>query len=386
MIATDTLISTFIDTRDKTEAICKPLQIEDYVVQPSEHVSPPKWHLGHTTWFFEHFVLKRYKKDYQEYNAHYTYIFNSYYNSVGEHLLRPNRGMMTRPTVKEMYDYRHYVTEEMKNLLSENHPDEIDEIVVTGINHEQQHQELLYTDIKYILGNNFLFPKYDDDFKEYPINSSSQEWISVEEGMHAIGYRGEAFCYDNELMPHRVFIEAYQISNQLVTNGEFIEFIEAGGYEDFNLWHAAGWDWKSENNEEKPLYWHKKDGEWFYYTLNGLKKVNIKAAVAHISYYEAFAYAQWKGCRLPTEFEWEAAQDQFLWGERWEWTESAYLPYPGYKKPAGAIGEYNGKFMVGQKTLRGKSVATSTNHSRPTYRNYFHPKERWQFTGIRLAK
>ena len=286
----------------------------------------------------------------------------------------------------QVYDYRHYVTAELTEFLQQGFPDDLIEVLQIGIHHEKQHQELLRTDIKYILGNNPLLPALKHDLEEYPSANHQQEWIGMEEGIYPIGHHGADFCYDNELGRHRVFLEPYSISNTLVTNGEFVEFIESGGYTRFDLWHADGWEWLNTHKIDAPMYWHKVDGEWHYYTLDGLQRVKADAAVCHLSYYEAFAYAQWKGCRLPTEFEWEAAQAYFNWGTRWEWTESAYLPYPGYTKAEGAIGEYNGKFMVNQKVLRGASVATPPDHSRPTYRNFFQPELRWQYTGLRLAQ
>ncbi|MGB3343459.1 MAG: ergothioneine biosynthesis protein EgtB [Aequorivita sp.] len=387
MIETDNRISFFLKTREHTENICKPLEIEDYVVQPVVDVSPPKWHLGHTSWFFEEFILKPYKPGYRIYHEDFAFVFNSYYETVGKRVLRTNRGNLSRPTVTKVYDYRHYVTNEMKELLLEGISSKVEELLLIGIHHEKQHQELLITDIKYILGNNPLFPKYNDLFAENPVQNFIAKWIEIKEGIYEIGHnKPDEFCYDNELAHHKVYLQDCQISNKLVTNSEYLEFIEAGGYEDFNLWHAEGLDWVKTNHIAAPMYWHKIEGEWHHYSLQGLQKIPLEAPLSHISYYEAFAYAQWKGCRLPTEFEWEAANEQFEWGNRWEWTESAYLPYPSYSKAPGAIGEYNGKFMVNQKVLRGGSVATPPHHTRPTYRNFFQTNLRWQFTGIRLAK
>lgn len=387
MIETDNRISFFLKTREHTENICQPLEIEDYVVQPVVDVSPPKWHLGHTSWFFEEFILKPYKPGYRIYHEDFAFVFNSYYENVGKRVLRTDRGNLSRPTVAKVYDYRHYVTNEMKELLLDGISSKVEELLLIGIHHEKQHQELLITDIKYILGNNPLFPKYNDLFAENPVQNFIAKWIEIKEGIYEIGHnKPDEFCYDNELAHHKVYLQDCQISNKLVTNSEYLEFIEAGGYEDFNLWHAEGLDWVKTNQIAAPMYWHKIEGEWHHYSLQGLQKIPLEAPLSHISYYEAFAYAQWKGCRLPTEFEWEAANEQFEWGNRWEWTESAYLPYPGYSKAPGAIGEYNGKFMVNQKVLRGGSVATPPHHTRPTYRNFFQTNLRWQFTGIRLAK
>lgn len=387
MTTTEHLVSFFIETRKHTELLCKPLEIEDYVVQPVIDVSPPKWHLGHTTWFFEEFILKPYKPGYKMFHEDFAYVFNSYYESVGKRVVRSDRGNLSRPGVAQVYDYRHYVTNEIEDFLaSESSSSEIEKLLEIGIHHEKQHQELLLTDIKYILGHNPLLPAYNTTFKEDKIEDWSQRWITIPEGIYEIGHDSESFCYDNELANHKVYLNDFSISNKLVTNNEYLQFMEAAGYQKFDLWHSEGWNWVQEQGICKPMYWHKIDGEWYRYTLNGLLKLNLEAPVSHISYFEAFAFAQWKQCRLPTEFEWEAAQAQFSWGSRWEWTESAYLPYPGYKKPPGAIGEYNGKFMVNQKVLRGGSVATPEHHTRYSYRNFFQTNLRWQFTGLRLAK
>ncbi|MDT0555883.1 ergothioneine biosynthesis protein EgtB [Patiriisocius hiemis] len=386
MIAINTLQTLFIETRARTETLCKPLEIEDYVVQPCLDVSPPKWHLGHTTWFYEEFILKHHKPNYTLFHEDFAFVFNSYYETIGKRVVRNDRGNLSRPSVAKVYDYIHYVTNELKELLENEVSKEIEHLLLMGIHHEKQHQELLMTDIKYILGNNPLLPKYNDSFVEYPIQKEKQDWITIEEGIYEIGHTNQGFCYDNELGRHKVFLNKFSISNSLVTNGEYINFIEAGGYKDFNFWHADGWEWVKQEKMTQPMYWHKIENDWYYYTLQGLKKVDASAPLCHISYFEAFAYAQWKGHRLPTEFEWEVAQEKFNWGTRWEWTESSYLPYPNYKKAPGAIGEYNGKFMVNQKVLRGGSVVTAEKHTRPTYRNFFQTNLRWQYTGVRLAK
>ncbi len=387
MIETQDLVSFFLETRQHTENICKPLEIEDYVVQPIVDVSPPKWHLGHTTWFFEEFILKPHKPDYELFHEDFAFVFNSYYENVGKRVIRNDRGNLSRPGVAKVYDYRHYVTDELSAFLASEITPEVEELLIIGIHHEKQHQELLITDIKYILGNNPLLPEYNDSFSENPVQRFNSEWITIAEGIYVIGHNDpEAFCFDNELGNHKVYLQEYQISNKLITNGEYLSFINSGGYQDFNLWHAEGWDWIQQNKITQPMYWHQVDEEWYQYTLQGLQKIDKEAPVSHISYFEAYAFAQWKECRLPTEFEWEAAQSHFNWGSRWEWTESAYLPYPGYAKAPGAIGEYNGKFMVNQKVLRGGSIATPAKHTRHTYRNFFQTNLRWQFTGLRLAK
>lgn len=386
MIVTDSLLTSFLKTRSDTEEICAPLETEDYVIQPIVDVSPPKWHLGHTTWFFEEFILSKYDTNYKRFHPEYAYVFNSYYESVGKRVIRTNRGNLSRPTVSQVYQYRDYVTSHLQAFLEENFDEKINELVEIGIHHEKQHQELLLTDIKFILGNNPLFPKYNETFTENPESNQSNEYVTIQEGIYEIGYQGNDFCYDNELGVHRVLLEEYAICNELVSNKEYLDFINDGGYNDSLLWHAEAWDWIKNDNIQAPLYWHLIDGQYYQYTLQGLKALKLNTSVTHISYYEAFAFAQWKGQRLPTEFEWEVAQHQFKWGSRWEWTESAYLPYPNYKKAPGALGEYNGKFMVNQKVLRGGSVATSQDHTRSTYRNFFHPNLRWQFTGLRLVK
>ena len=386
MILTQTLLDFFKESRKHTENISAPLEIEDYVVQPMADVSPPKWHLGHTTWFFEEFILKKYKRDYQVFDVDFSFVFNSYYESVGKRVVRSDRGNLSRPSVQKVYEYRNYVTMAIQNLFESTVDHELESLLEIGIHHEKQHQELLLTDIKYILGNNPLLPKYANTYKEHPNESTSCEWIEIEEGIYDIGHNSESFCYDNELGHHKVYLHAYQISSTLVTNGEYLEFINTGGYRHFGYWHADGWEWVNTNQITAPLYWHLIDGTWQNYTLKGLRHIEPNAPVTHLSYYEAFAFAQWKGMRLPTEFEWEAAQEHFSWGQRWEWTESAYLPYPNYTKAAGALGEYNGKFMVNQKVLRGGSIATPNKHTRPTYRNFFPPSVRWQYTGLRLVK
>ncbi|MFC0263727.1 ergothioneine biosynthesis protein EgtB [Fontibacter flavus] len=384
MNKTSRLRERFVEARSHSEKICEPLEIEDYVPQPMVDVSPPKWHLGHTTWFFEAFVLEPYSKGYQLYHDDFAYLFNSYYNNAGERVLRPNRGLMSRPPVREVMAYRAYVTEQMLDFLDKNPDQEVWDVIEIGINHEQQHQELLVYDIKYILGNQPTFPVYGEGF------SLSQEvkkgFVKVEGGVYAIGASGDGFCYDNELGQHEVLIRPFEIAENLVTNGEFLEFIEARGYQDFNYWLSEGWDYINKENITAPLYWHKHKGEWYSYTLEGFEMLDLSLPVQHISFYEAYAYAEWKGMRLPTEFEWEVAGDKLNWGQLWEWTYSAYLPYPGFEKAPGALGEYNGKFMSNQNVLRGASVATPKGHSRKTYRNFFHSSCRWLFSGFRLVK
>ena len=381
------LLDKYLFIRKYTEDICAPLKTEDYVVQPVVDVSPPKWHIGHATWFFETFILQSFMKEYVEFDPNYNFVFNSYYETVGARVIRTDRGNLSRPTVEDIYKYRKHVDEAMKQFLQKPLSKEIEEIMLLGFNHEQQHQELLMTDIKYILGNNPLFPPYKSSLnqKEKIPQTAEPDFIKIEKGIYEIGHEGEGFCFDNELGRHPVYLGKFNISKNLVTNGEFLEFINEGGYTDFNYWHADGWEWVKTNHIVAPFYWHFMDNNWNHYTLEGLQPLVLNEPVNHVSYYEAAAYASWKEMRLPTEFEWEIAAKNFEWGTRWEWTESAYLPYPGFSKAPGAIGEYNGKFMVNQKVLRGASEVTSPGHSRISYRNFFYPHLRWQYTGIRLA-
>ncbi|MCR6639153.1 MAG: ergothioneine biosynthesis protein EgtB [Sporocytophaga sp.] len=412
----------YLKTRNSTVALCKYLKTEDYVAQPAMDVSPPKWHLGHTTWFFEYFILIGYADRYKEYNPSFAYFFNSYYESLGNRVFRGDRGNMTRPSVEEIYQYRSVVDEAIIMLLdSIPFPSgELSKLITIGINHEQQHQELLITDIKYILGHNPLYPSLFPQKQTTPpsINSlqgSAEEYLEVEEGLYEIGTSDtDNFSYDNERGKHKVYLHPFQFLNRLVTNGEYLDFIEDKGYQNFTFWLSEGWDWISRNQIEAPLYWHKMDNYWFYYTLTeGLTKINKNSPVTHISFFEADAYARWKNKRLLTEQEWESAclhytphpsnKNNFmesltfeprprenenslqLFGDCWEWTNSAYLPYPYYKREPGALGEYNGKFMINQMVLRGGSCATPVSHIRPTYRNFFQTEKRWQYTGIRLA-
>ncbi|HWK02963.1 MAG TPA: ergothioneine biosynthesis protein EgtB [Puia sp.] len=420
------LLEQYRSIRKASEDICRPLQKEDYVVQPVADVSPPKWHLGHTTWFWETFLLEKQLPGYKVFNPDYNFVFNSYYETIGARVIRTDRGNLSRPSVEEVYQYRQYVDNAMEKLLSREPPASLRDIILLGLNHEQQHQELLWSDIKYILGHNPLFPAWSGfdindpgkaagDLSPVPPSAAAsatsatppgstlpgamksgaaipgkrdevtENLIPVPAGIYEIGYNGDGFCFDNEEGRHKVWLDDFKIAGSLVTNEEYSSFIRAGGYENFIYWHAEGWDWVKKNHIGAPLYWHWIEGKWFHYTLAGLRPLAMEEPVCHISYYEAVAYAAWKGMRLPTESEWEAASGKFNWGKRWEWTESAYLPYPGFKKAEGAIGEYNGKFMVSQMVLRGASVATPALHSRHTYRNFFHPHLRWQFTGIRLA-
>jgi len=379
----------FLETRKATERIVANLEIEDFSAQPIVDVSPPKWHLAHTTWFFERFVLKTFSKDYKEFNPNFEFLFNSYYEGVGERVERHKRGAMTRPKVSEILEYRNYVTKAVEELLLCNNSYDLLEVISLGINHEQQHQELLLTDIKYILFQQPIYPIYSalNLLKENLEDSQIQQWQKISEGNYKIGFEGsDGFHFDNEKSNHKVWVDEFEISNKLISNEEYLQFIEAGGYNNFKYWLQEGWSWIQENKVKSPMYWVKKAGKWHQFTLAGLQPLNLKAPVSHISYFEADAYADFVGKRLPTEFEWEIASSKLSWGQRWEHTQSAYLAYPKFKKVAGAIGEYNGKFMINQMVLRGASVATPNNHSRKTYRNFFHPNLQWQFTGVRLVK
>lgn len=406
----------YLQIRKQTEFICKPLIPEDYVVQPIVDVSPPKWHLAHTTWFFENFLLVPYLKGYMVCNSTYNFLFNSYYETVGERVLRPNRGNLTRPGVEEVYKYRTYVDQHMAYLLEEDLGQGVLDILEIGLQHEQQHQELLVYDIKYILGTNPTFPVYKTSPKTDNPNTkvADPSFIPLDEGIYTIGHQGEAFCFDNELGVHKVYINPCRIMDRLVTNAEYLVFMESGGYDKFQHWLAEGWDWINQEKVQAPFHWHEIEGEWYQYNLvGGLRKLNLDHPVCHVSYFEADAYARWSGKRLPTESEWEVASQTTLLnnlddanlvdkenfgamaqqsgnsqmiGDVWEWTSSNYTPYPNYQIAEGALGEYNGKFMINQMVLRGGSCATATNHIRTTYRNFFHPHLRWLFSGIRLAE
>ncbi|MEO7539218.1 MAG: ergothioneine biosynthesis protein EgtB [Pyrinomonadaceae bacterium] len=376
----------YLKVRAATEYLCEPLEIEDFIPQPVIDASPPKWNIAHTAWFFEEMILKNYKEGYEIFDEDFGFLFNSYYNSIGERTQRDHRSL-SRPTVKQVFAYRKYVDEQMQDLLAGDLPEEVQDLVILGLNHEQQHQELFLTDLKYTFSVNPVFPAYRKRYvPEEVAETGAEGFVSIEGGLYEIGYDGDGFCFDNELARHKVYLNDLEISSRLVTNSDFIAFIESDCYSDFRLWHSDGWDWVKQEQIESPLYWHHCDDGWHHFTFSGLRKLPLEAPVCHVSYYEASAFAEWSGYRLPTEFEWEASNSRFEWGKRWEWTNSAYLPYPGFSKAAGAVGEYNGKFMINQMVLRGSSAITPEGHSRSTYRNFFQPHLRWQFTGIRLAK
>ncbi|MEZ5993004.1 MAG: ergothioneine biosynthesis protein EgtB [Planctomycetota bacterium] len=406
------IIARYSAVRASTEKLCAPLQTEDYVVQPMTDVSPPRWHIAHVTWFFEQFVLGKFVPNYEPFHPQYGFLFNSYYNLVGERTERPKRGFLTRPTVKEIYAFRHEIDVRMRALLETCDDSTLAEllpILEVGLNHEQQHQELLVTDIKFILFQIPLYPGYLPS-EEFSASRATQsgEWFSYEGGVVEIGHEGDGFAFDNELPRHEQLLRPFRLADDLVSNGQYLEFIEDGGYTRPEFWLSDGWDLANLQRWQAPLYWLQQNDVWRTHTLYGLRDLNLSEPVTHVSYYEADAFARWAGKRLPTEFEWECAvakrtsksaecldtlHPQFSGGDglhsigqTWEWTQSSYLPYPGYRPPAGAIGEYNGKFMVNQMVLRGGSVATPAGHSRPTYRNFWHCDKRWQFTGIRLAE
>ena len=379
------MIDRFLKIRENSEQLCEPLMIEDYSLQACEFVSPPKWHLAHSTWFLKEFILTKYAENYILYNEYFHFLFNSYYNNVGKRVLRPARGLMSRPAVAEVYKYRKYVTAAMIAFLHTHPKKETLAISEIGNNQEEQHQELLVYNIKYILGNQPTFPAYQDSFKT-KVEIHAAGFIKINAGLYEIGHQENGFCFDNELERHKVYVNDFEISNTLITNQEYLDFILAGGYQNFNLWHDDGRSWITSSKIEAPLYWYKIDNEWWNYTLSGLEKVVLDLPVMHISFYEAFAYSERKGCRLPTEFAWEIVSDKFQWGQLWGWTNCAYLAYPGFSKSPIVLGEYNGKFMINQMILRGGSVATPEGHSRKTYRNFFPPDMRWQFGGLRLAK
>ena len=406
------LIESYLSVRETSVRLCAPLTVEDHSLQPMPDASPAKWHLAHTTWFFETFVLAEHVQGYRPFHPAFRNLFNSYYNAVGDRPLRALRHVLSRPGLDEVHAYRDYVDETMAHLLSRELAPAVHDLVAIGLNHEQQHQELIVTDVKNGLWTNPLRPPY----RATPHLDSSEnvapslEWRSFDGGVHSIGFEGDDFAFDNERPRHQVYLEGFRLASRLTTNGEYLEFMCDGGYEKANLWLSDAWDCVRNNQWSAPLYWEQRDGEWWNYTIEGMQPVRMNEPVCHVSYYEADAFARWAGARLATEAEWEIAaipcpvagnlletgalhprpaeSSQALaqvFGDVWEWTASPYTPYPGFKTAAGAVGEYNGKFMCNQMVLRGGSCATPQSHLRATYRNFFPPHARWQFMGIRLA-
>lgn len=385
----------FTEIRARSAALCAPLAVEDHVVQPVVDVSPPKWHLAHTTWFFEALLLAQAVPGHVPFHPAYGYLFNSYYESEGERVPRAQRGHLSRPTVAEVMAYRAHVDAAVLAWLGTRPEARWLDRLELGLQHEQQHQELLLTDIKHILGHNPLRPAYSAVdtpaiavSREHPDQAPSLGWRSHPGGVCAIGHAGDGFAFDNEGARHEVLLQPHALADRLVNNADYLAFMQAGGYDTPRHWHADGWDWRTQGGERAPMYWFRgDDGQWWHRTLSGPQPLPPHAPVTHINWYEASAYADWASARLPTEGEWEAAATAGMaWGLRWEWTASAYTPYPGFQRADGAVGEYNGKFMVGQQVLRGASFATPPGHARPTYRNFFPPALRWQYTGIRLAR
>jgi ergothioneine biosynthesis protein EgtB len=412
--ARDELAERYVAVRQATEQLCRPLQTDDFQLQSMSQCSPPKWHLAHTAWFFETFVLGKYQRGYQPFHPSYCYLFNSYYEAVGERWPRPARGLLSRPTVAEVYEYRQSVDERIRRLIDD--ADEatinaIDPIIELGLNHEQQHQELLLTDLKHAFGLNPLMPAYappisttsggDPDLVDVPGG-----WRRLRGGVVQIGHGGDGFAFDNEGPRHDAYVRDFEIARELVTARQFLEFMDAGGYERPELWLSDGWAARLANGWSAPLYWKNESGHWLQFTLRSQRGIDPAEPLCHVSFYEADAYARWAGARLPTESEWElAAVDQdvrgnFLesgafhplrrpdafYGNAWTWTASPYVAYPGYRPPRGALGEYNAKFMCNQMVLRGGSCVTPSDHIRATYRNFFPPESRWQFSGLRLAR
>lgn len=416
----ENILESYKTVREFSHTLAEPLEIEDYVVQSMPDVSPTKWHLAHTSWFFETFVLSKSRKKYKSPNPGYAYLFNSYYVQAGERHYRPKRGLISRPTVEETYSYRNHVDESMIGFMEsagEKLWADIAPVIEIGIHHEQQHQELILTDIKHVLSENPLRPSYKKGEQKNGRNThkkSKNNWVEFEGGVYSIGHDENGFGYDNEYPLHKIYLEPFALNSHLVTNKEYIEFIEDGGYRTPELWLSEGWATVEENGWKAPFYWEQSGAIWEEFTLSGMKKVDPAEPVSHLSYFEADAFARWSEARLPTEAEWEvAAADvtiegnfadeeifhpasangkaggkglQQMYGDVWEWTSSPYVSYPGFKTLPGALGEYNGKFMCNQIVLRGGSCATSKSHIRKTYRNFFPPSSRWQFMGLRLAK
>jgi ergothioneine biosynthesis protein EgtB len=421
--APELLKQRYTEVRSATEHLCAPLSAEDQMVQSATECSPAKWHQAHTTWFFETFLLAPHLPGYQAFNPAFRFLFNSYYKQLAPdapaHPQRTVRGAFSRPALAEIAAYRHHVDDAMARLLERELDEDVRALAELGLNHEQQHQELILTDIKHAFWMNPLRPAYADALPPAPDEAPAMEWVSFPGGLREIGHGGQGFAFDNEGPRHRVYVEPFRIASRLVTNGEYRQFMEDGGYRRAELWLSDGWDRVCAEGWRAPLYWEQAGGGWLEFTLGGTRAVQDAEPVSHVSHYEADAFARWAGASLPAEQEWEvasgtsgfrlqASSGNFLesgrlhpsagigaagatpalrqmFGDLWEWTASAYLPYPGYRPAAGALGEYNGKFMSGQMVLRGGSCATPASHIRASYRNFFPPHARWQFMGIRLA-
>jgi len=388
------IVDDFLRTREYSMILATPLSDEDCGAQSMPDASPVKWHLAHTSWFFETFILEAYEPDFAPFHPAFRVLFNSYYEGVGDKHPRPQRGMLTRPSLAEVRAYRANIDLRMQALLlSDVCDDNCLRLLELGMQHEQQHQELILTDLKHLLSLNPLKPAYLPRALQAMPVQTELEWNTFDAGVVEIGYRNGGFCFDNELPSHRQFVEAFAIGSRLISNIEYLMFVEQGGYENPAYWLSAGWDWRSSNHIAHPLYWQRQeDGAWREFTLHGMLPLDPHAAVLHLSYYEADAFARWAGARLPTEAEWEYAAGELgnegrqFFGTAWQWTSSSYAPYPGYAIPDGAVGEYNGKFMVNQYVLRGSSGATPLGHSRTSYRNFFPATACWQYSGIRLAR
>jgi ergothioneine biosynthesis protein EgtB len=394
----------FDAVRRRSVGLAEPLSEEDCCAQSMPDASPVKWHLAHTTWFFETFILEPYEAGFIPHHPAFRMLYNSYYNGVGEKHARAQRGLITRPSFDEVLAYRHAVDARI-GLLLERGIAEVAPLVDLGVHHEQQHQELLLTDVKHLLSMNPLMPAYASTPLPPAPPAAPLRWLQFDAGVIEIGHDGGGYCFDNELPRHRQFVEPYALASRLSTNADYLAFVRAGGYRDPALWLSEGWDWVCSNSLAHPLYWRELDGQWHEFTLHGLQPLDPQRPAVHLSYFEADAYARWAGARLPTEAEWEhaacAARDdaarglhpagdgdgpgQFF-GACWQWTSSSYAPYPGYAPQPGALGEYNGKFMSNQYVLRGSSCATPAGHARPAYRNFFPASARWQYSGIRLAR
>ena len=407
-IAPESLLDRFSAVRTRSVALAAPLSEADCQLQSMADASPTKWHLAHTTWFFETFVLKAHLPAYQLFKPGYEFLFNSYYNAVGEQYARAERGLISRPSLEEVLAYREFVDAAVLEFLTAGTEDVVAELVELGLNHEQQHQELLLTDIKHAFSRNPLWPAYESGAPLRPSEERALSWVSFDETIQSVGAEAYGFAYDNERPRHRALIPASALASRLVTNAEYLQFIEDGGYRDASLWLSDGWATVQAQQWSAPIYWRLDSGEEF--SLRGGVAIDPHAAVTHLSYYEADAFARWAGARLPTEFEWERAASGMtpsgnfldggrlhpcgaddarlsqLFGDCWEWTQSAYSPYPGFEIADGAVGEYNGKFMCNQHVLRGGSCVSSAEHLRASYRNFFYPQARWQFSGVRLAK